>query len=154
MTRKIKKNYIYNGLGFPVCLKEVEMTEVLGEWAPKINVKKIASMAIKKLALQEEKLTGNQVKFIRGYFSMSLREFGNTIVKQTHSAVRKWESFKDHPTSMDENTEDILKLYITDKLSLIKNPDKFRKQCQKLIKNRLKKIENPVITINQYLTVW
>ena len=44
-------------------------------------MKKIASMAIKKLALQEEKLTGNQVKFIRSYFAMSLREFGNTVVK-------------------------------------------------------------------------
>ena len=152
MNRKIKKDYIYNGLGFPILLKEVEMTEVLGVWSPKIDVKKIADMAMEKLALQEAKLTGDHVKFIRSYFSMSLREFGNTVVKQTHSAVRKWENSENHLTSMDENTEDILKLYITDKLSLIKNPDKFRKQCQKLIKNRLKKIENPVIKINQYLT--
>ncbi|MCE3045472.1 hypothetical protein [Legionella sp. 16cNR16C] len=82
------------------------------EWLPKIDVQYIANEIIKKLAIQEERLTGNQVKFIRSYFSMTLREFGRTVVHESHTAVSKWEKCGDEITNMNENTEQVLRIYI------------------------------------------
>lgn len=73
MKTKIEPVFLYEGLGFPIELEHVEMVNVHDEWHPKIDVRYIADEIIKKLATQEERLTGNQVKFIRTYFSMPLR---------------------------------------------------------------------------------
>ncbi|KTC95201.1 hypothetical protein [Legionella feeleii] len=75
------------------------------EWLPKIDGQYIADEIIKKLAIQKERLTGNQVKYIRSYFSMPQPEFGKTVVHESHSAVRKWEKCRDEITTMNENTE-------------------------------------------------
>jgi DNA-binding transcriptional regulator YiaG len=121
MTKKLMKTYIYEGLGFPIELENVEMILVNGEYAPKIDIRSIAGKTIKNLILQKNKLTGNQVKFIRSYFSMSLREFSK-IVNESHTAVKKWESFKHKPTNMDPNIETRIRVYIYDKIC-IKNKD-------------------------------
>jgi DNA-binding transcriptional regulator YiaG len=112
MKTKIEPTLLYEGLGFPIELKNVEMVDINGEWHPKIDVHSVANKIIKKLAIQEERLTGNQVKFIRSYFSMSLREFGEEVVHESHAAVSKWEKRGDEITNMNENTEQILRLYI------------------------------------------
>jgi len=125
MTKKILKTYTYEGLGFPVELHEVEMIMINGEYAPKIDVRTVAEEAIKSLVLQKTKLTGNQVKFIRTYFSASLREFGK-IVNESHMAVKKWEDFKNRPTNMDPNIETRIRLYIYDKICVKSKSDKIK----------------------------
>lgn len=112
METKIEPNVLYEGLGFPIELGSVEMVRFNDEWLPKIDVQYIANEIIKKLAIQEERLTGNQVKFIRSYFSMTLREFGRTVVHESHTAVSKWEKCGDEITNMNENTEQVLRIYI------------------------------------------
>ncbi len=112
MKSKTVKNFHYEGLGFPIELEDVEMVNINGEWAPKIDIQRIADEAIKKLAIQETRLTGNQVKFIRSYFSMPLREFSKKVLHTTHSAVNKWEKAGDDVTKMNENTEQVLRLFI------------------------------------------
>ncbi|HHT7364062.1 TPA: hypothetical protein ACTZ8L_002537 [Legionella pneumophila] len=112
MKTKIESTFLYDGLGFPIELENVEMININDEWHPKIDVQYIADEIIKKLAIQEERLTGNQVKFIRSYFSMPLREFGETVVHESHTAVSKWEKCEDEITYMNENTEQVLRLYI------------------------------------------
>ena len=116
MKTKIVSSYVYDGLGFPVELDEVEMVYLENEWHPKIDVQKIANDVITKLAVQEERLTGNQVKFIRSYYSMPLREFGDKVVHESHMAVSKWEKKGASPTNMNANTEHELRLYIVEKL--------------------------------------
>ncbi len=116
MKTKMIKNYLYNGLGFPIELDDVEMFFIENDWHPRIDVQKVADDVIKKLAVQETRLTGNQVRFIRSYFSMPLREFGEKVVHETHGAVRKWEQKGDSPTNMNPNTEHELRLYIIEKL--------------------------------------
>lgn len=111
MNKKIIKKFIYEGLGFPIELHDVEMIMLDKEYHPKIDIRKIAETAIKSLVLQESRLTGNQIKFIRTYFSKSLREFSE-IANESHMAVKKWEDFKDKPTNMDRNIEILLRLYI------------------------------------------
>ncbi|KTD40827.1 hypothetical protein [Legionella parisiensis] len=112
MKCKIESTFLYDGLGFPIKLENVEMININDEWLPKIDVQYIADKIIKKLATQEKRLTGNQVKFIRSYFSMPLREFGEIVVHESHTALSKWEKFEDEITNMNENTEQVLRLYI------------------------------------------
>lgn len=115
MKTKTESSFLYKGLGFPIELEHVAMICINGEWMPKIDVRKIADEAIKKLAIQEERLTGNQVKFIRSYFSMTLREFGKTVVYESHTAVNKWEKCGNDITNMNENTEQVLRIYIIER---------------------------------------
>lgn len=116
MDKKIAENFIYSGLGFPIKLEQVEMLKIDGEWHPKIDVKKVADQAIKTLVYRPQRLTGNQVKFIRTYFSKSLREFAQEVVRESHTAVAKWESTLDEVTKMDINIEMVLRLYVIEKL--------------------------------------
>jgi DNA-binding transcriptional regulator YiaG len=115
MKTKIEPLFLYEGLGFPIQLEYVEMIHINDEWLPKIDVQQVADEAIKKLAKQECRLTGNQVKFIRSYFSTPLRAFGETVVHESHTAVRKWESKGDEITNMNENTEMILRVFIIER---------------------------------------
>ena len=113
-TKKAGK-ILYEGLGFPIELYNVEMLYIDGDWHPKIDIKKVADDAIKALACQKERLTGNQIKFIRTYFSMSLRDFSN-IVNESHTAISKWEKKGNKVASMDINIEKMLKLYLIEKV--------------------------------------
>lgn len=125
MTKKIMKTFIYEGLGFPIELHNVEMIMINGEFAPKIDLRAIADTAMKSLVLQKSNLTGNQVKFIRSYFSESLRAFGK-IVNESHMAVKKWENFKDKSTNMDPNIEVRIRLYIYDQICIKSKNDKIK----------------------------
>lgn len=69
MKTKFEAIYEYEGLGFLVILENVKMFYINNEWHPKIDVRNIANKIIQELAVQEDKLTGNQLKFIRSYFS-------------------------------------------------------------------------------------
>jgi DNA-binding transcriptional regulator YiaG len=115
---KVKKvkHYLYQGLGFAVELPEVEMVFIDNQWHPKVDVKKVADATIKALACQSGRLTGNQVRFIRTYLSMTLREFAEKVVHESHTAVHKWEKCGDNATNMDRNIEAMLKLYLCDKV--------------------------------------
>ena len=126
--------YIYEGLGFPVKLSNVPMVEINGELHPKIDVRRVADSAMKSLVLQKERLTGNQVKFIRHYFSMSLRKFGK-LMNESHMSIKKWEDFKEKSTNMDKNIEIVLRLHILDKMRpvrKIRNNDEFHKGFSEL----------------------
>lgn len=125
MTKKIMKTFIYEGLGFPIELHDVEMVMINGEYSPKLDVRAIADDAIKSLVFQKTKLTGNQIKFVRTYFSASLREFAK-IVNESHMAVKKWEDFKDEPTNMDPNVETRIRLFIYDKVFIKTKNDKVK----------------------------
>jgi DNA-binding transcriptional regulator YiaG len=125
VKKKIVKNYIYEGLGFPITLHNVELVEFDGEFHPKIDARKISDMAIISLVDQKSRLTGNQIKFIRKYFFKSLREF-SIIVNESHMAVKKWENFNEKPTNMDINIEILLRLFIYDQTSIKFSNDKKR----------------------------
>jgi len=116
-TKNLKK-FIYEGLGFPVELYNIAMVMHDGEWHPKIDARKIAESVIRELPFQLERLTGSQIKFIRTFFEMSLRDFGKNVVSESHTAVAKWEKFGNKSTNMDENIEVLLRLYIYEKVAI------------------------------------
>ena len=116
MKTKIVENYIYEGFGFPVELKKVEMYFIEDDWQPKIDIQKVADEVIAKLAVHEARLTGHQIRFIRSYFSMPLREFGEKVAHESHMAVSKWEKKGEQPTNMNANTEHEVRLFIAEKI--------------------------------------
>lgn len=148
MNKKIVKIFIYEGLGFPIELHNIEMIMINGKYAPKIDVRAIADDAIKSIVLQKTRLTGNQVKFIRTYFSSSLREFSK-IVNESHMAVKKWENFKDNITNMDPNIEVRIRLFIYDKACIKHKSDRIRfyDQYQAINKILYETTKTPLETI-------
>lgn len=116
MNAKKVKNYSYEGFGIPIELDEVEMIFIDGDWCPKIDLQKLADEVIAKIAIQQSRLTGSQVKFIRSYYSMSLRDFAEKVVHESHMAVSKWEKKGDLTTNMNTNTEHELRLYIIENI--------------------------------------
>lgn len=123
MTKHIEKNFMYMGLGFPIELQNVEMMEIKGTLHPKIDVRRVADSAIESLIAQKTRITGNQIRFIRSYFAMSMREFAK-VVNESHTAVMKWEKFANNTTNMDVNIEIMLRLYICDRILIIQNKQK------------------------------
>jgi DNA-binding transcriptional regulator YiaG len=112
MKTKIAAKYIYVGFGFPVKLHDVEKVKIGKEWAPKIDVRKVARHVMKELPFQASRLTGAQIRFVREYLGMSLRDFASKVVHQSHMAVSKWEKFEQKPTNMDAATEVVLRLFV------------------------------------------
>ncbi|MCA0404381.1 MAG: hypothetical protein LCH30_11445 [Proteobacteria bacterium] len=131
MKTKFEAIYEYEGLGFPVMLENVEMFYINDEWYPKIDVHHIANKIIQELAVQEDKLTGNQLKFIRSYFAMPLRQFGMEVVHESHTAVNKWEKHGNQITNMNENTEQVLRLYIIEHTQTQREEKLFFRKFQK-----------------------
>ena len=135
MRQKTVKKYLYEGLGFAIELINVQMRLIHNEWHPIIDVKKIADIAIKKMIFQNERFSGNQIKFIRTYFAMSLREFAKEVVRESHTSVAKWEKCGNNVTNMDINIEIMLRLYMYDKscAGTPRQQNAFYKQYHKLI---------------------
>lgn len=117
MKTKIENDYRYTGLGFPIILEQVKMVLLGSEWHPNIDVRKVANIVIKKLATKDSPFTGNEVRFIRTHFDMSLRKFADNVVHETHVAVKKWEDKENEPTKMNPNTEFVIRNYIIEETS-------------------------------------
>lgn len=113
---KIVTEYIDNGFGFPVLIHNVTMVEIRGEWLPKINYAQLKASVLRHLAIKQNFLTGNEIKFIRTAFEMTLDDFGKRFYV-SHQAVMKWEDTKDSPTKMNWSTEKDIRLFIYKKLT-------------------------------------
>lgn len=112
---KTKKNYLYEGLGFPIILGSVGMVKVFGEWEAHINVEKVAKVAFSILPHKPSKFTGSEIAFIRTYLALNKREFGE-LFKVSHTAVSKWEKSGDKISLITAGNELMLRLHILDRL--------------------------------------
>src|SRR5262245_6155245 len=111
MKHKIKKSYIFEGLGFPVHLTNVRMIEIRGEFVLDIDFNKLQKAVLLHLCHKKTPLTGNEVKFIREYFSYTTTAFGH-LFGYSHSAVLKWENQEDLIARIIPTAELCLRLYI------------------------------------------
>ncbi len=112
---KKKKNYVYNGLGFPILLKEAEFRKIRGEWLLKVDVKKVSDEVIRALPTKSAGLTGAEIRFIRTYFDLSKRALASEL-NVSHTAVNKWESAEQDRAKIDSHIEIMLRAYIKIKL--------------------------------------
>ncbi|WP_415063739.1 helix-turn-helix domain-containing protein [Bdellovibrio sp.] len=115
------KNYRFEGFGFPVIFDELPAVKVRGELVPDVDFDKYAKPLIEHIcARQGVPLSGNQVKFIRNYFGMSLREFAK-MLNVTHQSVMRWEDFTISAAHIDVNTEIVFRLIILKQLGSAKD---------------------------------
>ena len=110
MKTKIQKEFIDTGFGFRVRLLNVPMVQVRGEWTPKINYNELARVVLRELSHQASRLTGDEVRFVRTYFEMTLQNFALRF-SVSHAAVLKWEKSEAIPTAMNWATEKDLRLF-------------------------------------------
>lgn len=113
---KIQDEYIDMGFGFPVHLLNVPMIKVRGVWTPKVNYAKLTRLVLRNLALKESPLTGDELKFIRQYFEMTLAMFAQRFYV-THPAVLKWEAKGALATGMNWSTEKDIRLFVYTQVS-------------------------------------
>ena len=89
MEKKIQKQYVYEGFGFPVVLKNVPMIKVRGRWTPDVNFNDLMTDVLKALAAHESRLTGSEVRFVRHYFEMTQQQLADKagVTRQTIIAI-------------------------------------------------------------------
>ncbi len=116
-NEKIGKNFVYEGLGFPVTLENVLLRKIRGEWLPKIDVEALADAVFKVLPSKSSRLTGNEIKFIRVYLGKSKPAFAE-IFKLSHTAVTKWEKAEGSVAPISPSQEVVLRLYLEDFLNV------------------------------------
>ena len=116
MKKKIKDKFVDYGCGFPVVLRHVPMVQIQGKWIPDINYNELEKAVLLLLCYKPSKLTGNEIRFIRLYFEMTLQAFAKRFGVQ-HPTVVKWENFKDSPTNITLGTEKDIRLFVIAHLS-------------------------------------
>jgi hypothetical protein len=102
------------------------MVKVRGVWTPKINYNEFAHVVLRVLAHKESRLTGNEIRFIRTYFKMTLQKFAKRFCV-THVAVLKWEKVKNQPTAMNWTTEKDIRLFV------LSTPPEWKTKMQRLL---------------------
>jgi len=77
--QKIKKELLYNGLGFPILLRNVPMIELRGIWTLDVDFNILQKVVLLSLSHHPADLTGNQVRFIRNWLGLTQTEFGKLL---------------------------------------------------------------------------
>lgn len=115
MKKKVFKLYVLDALGFPIHLSNVPMMEFRGDYVPDIDYNKLQKAVLLHLCHKKMPLTGNEIQFIRKYFSLTTKAFSH-LFGYTHSAVLKWENRGDHIARIAPTTEVYLRLYLLEYL--------------------------------------
>jgi hypothetical protein len=115
MEKKIVAELKDKGFGFTIVLENVPMLKVRGEWTPYINYNNLARSVLACLVELDGRLTGNQIKFIRQHFELTLQTFASRF-GLSHPGVLKWEKSGDKPTGMTWSTEKDIRLFVQKEL--------------------------------------
>jgi len=115
MKKVQQKDYTYEGCGFPVVIDEVIVLKKPYADIPLLDHEKLLREVLLQLAQSPQRLTGNQVQYIRKSWELPLARFG-ALFDVAHSAVMKWERSGDGATSMNWTTEKDLRLRILQNL--------------------------------------
>ncbi len=127
--QKIVKRFIYQGLGFPVILRNVPMVQIHDEWIVDINLEKLQSEVMFALCTKQTPLAGDEIRFIRKYFEWTMETFGK-LLGVTHNAVIKWEKQEENYAKITPGIEICIRLLILE--NLLKKDKDFRKYSREL----------------------
>jgi|GEM_PF-457195 len=122
---KIQKSFTDYGFGFPIEIKDVPMIKIRGQWTPNVNYNGIANALLLALIHKPVRLTGNEIRFIRQYFEVTLETFGKKF-DVSHVGVKKWEDFKDNPTNMKWPTELVIRLFVCSRCNIELIPEVYK----------------------------
>ena len=129
MKRKTMKEFVYEGLGFPVILRNVPMIEVRNVWTPDVDLNVLQRVVLLELAHRSEGLTGDQVRFIRDWLQLGQVAFAHSL-GVTHPAVVKWEKAGDACANMGVTTQRAIRLIVLD--AILKKDADFRNAFRKV----------------------
>ena len=122
--QKVEREIVYEGLGFPIILRNVPMVELRGVWALDLNLNILQKVVLLALAHHPADLSGNQIYFIRTWLGLTQSEFGK-LFGVTHPAIVKWEKAGNKGSKMNLTTQRDLRLWLLDQL--LTRDDDFRK---------------------------
>jgi len=114
--KKVQKTYVDHGCGFPVTIFNAPMQKLRGEWLLDLDYEVYEKAVLLLLAYKKSRLTGDEVRFIRNYFSYDLKSFAKRFGDVAHSAVIKWEKKAEDFTKMSWSTEKDIRLSIIKEL--------------------------------------
>ncbi len=140
MKRKIQKRFMDHGLGFPLVLENVPMMKVFGEWIPDINYNPLEEAMVEVVAQQTERLTGNEIRFLRLHFGMPLEALAK-LFAVTRQALMRWEKFGKKPTAMTWAIEKDLRLYALGRMGI--RPARFMEAYERLREPCRQRSEEP-----------
>jgi DNA-binding XRE family transcriptional regulator len=115
MEKRIQGQFVYEGFGFPVVLKNVPMVKVRGAWTPDVDYNALSKGVLRAIATHQDRLTGGEVRFVRHYFEMTLQQFAERF-GVSHPAVLKWEKAGAGVANMTWGIEKDLRLFILDSM--------------------------------------
>ena len=88
---KVLETYTFTGFGFEVLLRNVVIKKAHGEEFPDINMNELKLLTAKALLRGQQRLTGNQLKFLRTFLKMSFDDVSKKILVAA-STLRSWET--------------------------------------------------------------
>ncbi len=112
------ETYETRALGFPIIVINPKFKVRAGQKTLDINFKLLSEKAFKAVIMKPARLTGGEIKFMRGFLGLNQSEFANVMGLKGHSQVSKWESKPDAMTMMSSHQDFTIRLQAT-KLSKI-----------------------------------
>ncbi len=101
----IKKNFLYEGLGFPIIFTKVPVKNIWDELVPDINHRQLQDIVFRTLLCEKIKLSGAHLSFVRHYMELKQEDLAKKLGLSGHSMISKWESKKQNSTGMSSATE-------------------------------------------------
>lgn len=111
MEREVRKEHRYEGLGFPVIIKDAAMVKIRGQWVLDIDFNHLEEILFRLMSDKPVRLSGNEIRFIRHHARMTLEQFSERFGVK-HQAVMKWEKFGSQSTNMNWATEKDIRLFV------------------------------------------
>lgn len=129
-----KKIEIYEALGFPIAIENPRYIEFAGEKVLDVNPGRIMKAAFKAVINKPARLSGAEVKFLRGFMQLSQEDFSRMIGVE-RSIISKWQDKKQKFTGMDVPTEVLLRIQC--QLFIDKRPSIRKEFFNELLANAL-----------------
>jgi hypothetical protein len=109
-------NVTYTELGFPITLVNPPMVTIRGEILPDVSPRDVANAVFLQLIHSHQRLTGDQVRFIRKHMRLRQADLAEVLHMANHSVVSQWESREGESSGMEYNTEVVLRLWMAGKV--------------------------------------
>lgn len=146
MNTKTKKNYIYNGLGFPVILELAHFHKVGKQWLLKVDIKKVASAVFAILPYKPMGLTGSEIRFARTHLDLSRRKLAEHL-NISHTAVNKWENAGEARAHIDPLVEVALRSFLKLQTNNDQDFPSFYRGIMEKAKNFSKEVDSQPIKV-------
>lgn len=114
-TTKIVRQYVYEGLGFPIILRNIKVFKSRGLWVPDVDYNELQAEVAKNIATHLHCITGNQLRFLR--LHLGYNAYGLAMKMGVHpSQICRWEKAKENEIVMSMKSRSKLMKYFRAKI--------------------------------------